>query len=82
MSYPPTRGMNNALSEGSTDGKYKKITANRDGVVDPTTAENKADLSDSWYGVHEKRVKVTPDGLLHATPNFVPNTAVPGTDAY
>jgi hypothetical protein len=74
--------MNNALSEGSTDGKYKKINPNRDGVVDPATYENRADLNNNWYGVTEKAVKVTPDGLLHATPGYVPNQVIQGTDIY
>jgi hypothetical protein len=82
MSYPMTRGMNNSLSEGSTDGKYKKVNPNRDGQVDPATAENRLDLSDQWFGIHEKRVKVTPDGLLHATPNYVANPLVPGSDSF
>ncbi len=77
--YAPPRSMNNALSEGATDGKYKKIIQNRDNAED-TTFENRADLNDNWYGVHEKKVKVTPDGLLHATPNFVPNAPVQFTD--
>lgn len=82
MGYPPSRSMNNALSEGSTDGKYKKIVANRDGVVDPATYENRADLDNNWFGLTEKKVKVTPDGLLHATPNYVPNQEIAGTDIY
>jgi hypothetical protein len=82
MGFPVRRGLNNALSEGSTDGKYKKIVQNRDGVIDPATYENRADLNDQWYGIREKKVKVTPDGLLHATPNYVPNTVVPNVDAY
>lgn len=82
MSYPQSRGMNNALSEGTTDGKYKKIVTDRDGFIDPGTYEDRSDLNDQWYGIHEKKVKVTPDGLLHATPNYVPNPVVPGSDAY
>lgn len=82
MGYPPSRGMNNALSEGSTDGKYKKIVQNRDGVVDPATYENRADLNNNWFGLTEKKVKVTPDGLLHATPNYVPNPVITGQDVY
>ncbi len=70
--YPQARSMNNALSEGSTDGKYKKIVRDRENA-EGTTWENRADLSDVWYGMHEQRVKATPDGLLHSTPNFVPN---------
>lgn len=82
MAFPPSRGLNNALSEGSTDGKYKKINPNRDGVVDPATYENRIDLNNNWYGVTEKKVKVAPDGLLHATPNYVPNQVIEGTDVY
>lgn len=80
--YPKSRGMNNALSEGSTDGKYKKVVTDRDGVVETLTYEERADLNDQWFGIHEKRVKVTPDGLLHATPNYVPNPLLSGTDEY
>lgn len=72
MSYPESRGMNNNFSEGSTDGKYKKVVPNRGGVIDPATEENRADLHDNFYGTGpEKQVKVTPDGLLHATPEYV-----------
>jgi hypothetical protein len=73
--------MNNSLSEGSTDGKYKKIVANRDGEIDPATYENRADLSHQWYGLVEKKIKVTPDGLLHATPRYVPNAPITSVDA-
>lgn len=80
MAFPKSRGLNAALSEGSTDGKYKKISANRDGVVDPATYENRADLNDNWYGLHEKPVKVAPDGLLHGTPGYVNNPVLPSSD--
>jgi hypothetical protein len=82
MAFPQSRSMNGSLSEGATDGKYKKINPNRDGTVDPATAENRLDLSDQWYGLREKRVKVAPDGLLHATPNYVDNPEIQGVDAY
>jgi hypothetical protein len=82
MGYPQPRGMNNALSEGATDGKYKKVVTDRDGVVEGATYESRADLNDQWYGIHEKKVKVTPDSLLHATPNYVGNPLVTGTDSY
>lgn len=81
MGFPESRGMNNALSEGSTDGKYKKVVQNRDGVIDRATVENRLDLDDNWYGIHEKRVKVTPDGLLHATPLFEQTNPISSTDA-
>jgi hypothetical protein len=82
MGYPQSRSMNLSLSEGSTDGKYKKVIRDRDGVVEPATYESRADLNDGYFGIHEKKVKVAPDGLLHATPNFVPTPVLPGTDSY
>lgn len=82
MAFPQSRSMNGSLSEGSTDGKYKKVNPNRDGVVDPLTAESRLELDDNWYGVREKRVKLSPDGLVHVTPNYVENPALQGIDAY
>lgn len=79
MAYAPSRSMNGSLSEGSTDGTYKKIVRDRENA-EPLTYETRADLNDNWYGIHEKKVKVTPDGLLHATPNFVPNPPVTFVD--
>jgi len=71
MVYPVSRSLNASLSEGSSDGCYKKVVNDRGGVVEPLTYETRADLNDNWYGIHEKQVKRAPDGLLHATPNFV-----------
>lgn len=68
--------MNAEISEGMTDGKYKKVTPNRGGVVERGTYEERADLDDWFYGIHEKQVKVTPDGLLHATPDYIATAAV------
>ena len=76
MSYPASRSMNAELSEGSTDGKYKKVVRDRGGVIDPGTLTERADLDDRYYGIHEKQVKVAPDGLLHATPDYARTPAV------
>lgn len=82
MAYAPPRSMNANLSEGSTDGKYKKIVRDRGGVVEPGTYEARDDLDDLWYGIHEKKVKVAPDGLLHATPDYVQNPVLPDAGGY
>ena len=71
MTYAPTRSMNNDLSEGMTDGKYKKVSPNRGGFVEHTAMTERADLDDEYFGIHEKQVKVAPDGLLHATPQYI-----------
>ena len=68
--YAPSRSMNAELSEGMTDGKYKKVVRDRGGVVEASTYTERADLNDRYFGIHEKQVKVAPDGLLHATPDF------------
>ncbi|MFF1701278.1 hypothetical protein [Streptomyces sp. NPDC058252] len=65
--------MNAELSEGMTDGKYKKIVANRGGigVTDSLTVRSRIDLHDVWYGRHEDEVKIRPDGKPVHTPNYV-----------
>jgi hypothetical protein len=66
--------MNAELSEGMTDGKYKKIITERGGpgVTDSLTARARVDLNDVWYGRHEDEVKIRPDGKPVHTPNYVP----------
>jgi hypothetical protein len=65
--------MNAELSEGATDGKYKKIVANRGGigVTDSLTVRTRVDLNDVWYGRHEDEVKIRPDGKPVHTPYYV-----------
>jgi hypothetical protein len=75
MAYPESRSMNADLSEGATDGKYKKVRPDVNAVSDSTYVSRK-DLDDRYYGIHEKQVKVAPDGLLHATPDYVRTAAV------
>lgn len=82
MGYAANRSMNAEVSEGMTDGSHKKIVTDRGGVVEPTTYESRIDLNNNWFGITEKKVKVTPDGLLHATPNYVPNPVIEGEDSY
>lgn len=68
MAVNEQRRMNGDLSEGMTDGKYKKIaTAMRGGLVEHTTALNRAGMDNpnplaNWYGEVEDPIKVRPDG--------------------
>lgn len=68
MAVNDRRSMNRDLSEGMTDGKYKKIdTRERGGEVERTTALNRAGLTPrtplaDYYGITEDPVKVRPDG--------------------
>jgi hypothetical protein len=76
MAFAPDRSMNAELSEGMTDGKYKKVIRDRGAFVEASTQLNRTDLSDAYYGIHEERTKTLPDGLVHQTPNFVPTASV------
>jgi hypothetical protein len=61
MAYATPRSANRELDAGSTDGKYRKINADRGGFVEATTSNARRDLTDGWYGLHEAPVMVTPD---------------------
>lgn len=76
MAYPPSRSMNYDLVEGMSDGKYKKIIRDRGGSVDADTYNERADMLDYYYGFHEKRIKVLPDGTIARTPMYVDNPHV------
>jgi hypothetical protein len=69
MSYPPLRSLKGELIEGATDGGYKKAIQNRGGFVEPGTYDSRAPLADTWYGIHEEVVKVSPTGGEFVTPN-------------
>jgi hypothetical protein len=54
-----------------TDGKYRKIDADRGGVVEMATYASRADLTDGWYGLHECPSMVAPDGSRGTNPYAV-----------
>lgn len=64
--------MRGELAAGATDGTYKKVTRNRGGEVESTTYDQRRDLSDTWFGIHEAPVKQLGDGTSDVTPDFVP----------
>lgn len=71
MAENSSRSMNADLAAGMADGKYKRVRPNTGGVVEPTTAADRTNLSDTWFGVHEAREKVLGDGTTHVTPDYV-----------
>ena len=71
MATAPPRSVNAELSEGMTDGKYKKVVTDRGGFVERATYLERQDLHDVWYGIHEEPEKVLPDARARHTPNFV-----------
>lgn len=72
------RSMNADLHEGMTDGKYKKIVQNRGGVVENVLFyDNREDLSDTYYGIHEDADLHCPDGTNYGKSiYYVPNGEV------
>lgn len=70
--------MNADLAVGMGDGKFKRVAPNRGGVVEDTTAQDRLQMSDQWYGIHEAAIQHLPDGTTHhagpggyiATPPF------------
>lgn len=68
--YPQTRSVNAELSEGMTDGAFKKVIRDRGGFPTDQMAERHF-LHDVWYGIHEAPVKTRPDGLQVRTKNTV-----------
>ncbi len=78
MATNTSRSQNAELAEGMSDGKYKKVVTDRGGQVDPATYDDRRDLADVHFGIHEARTKVLGDGTLHVTPDFVETPAVTG----
>lgn len=81
MAYAPHRSMNADLSEGMTDGKYKKVVTDRGGFVEPTTYEDRKDLFPFLYGgIYEETNKVRPDAKIVSTPNTVATPKPPNVN--
>lgn len=66
MAVNSSRSQNRDLTEGMTDGKYKKLaTRERGGEIDHATAMSRKHLSPVFYGDQvEAPIKVRPDGKL------------------
>jgi hypothetical protein len=77
MAYPGTRSVNRELEAGATDGKYRKVIADRGGVVERDFVANRADLTNAFYGIHEAPTMEVP-GCSRACSNpYAVSTPVP-----
>lgn len=65
-----SRDMLADLVEGATDGTYKKVVRDRGGVVEDATYQQRQDMSDVWFGIHETDPKNIGDGQRRSTPNY------------
>jgi hypothetical protein len=69
MATNESRSLNQSLSEGSTDGKYRKVAPNRTvdpGMGDEITSANRRGLHPYWnydYIEQEASVKVAPGSM-------------------
>lgn len=70
--YRGNANMLDQLAEGATDGSWKKLVRDRGGIVEPTTYAERSQLSDTYFGIHEARVKTLGDGTAHSTPDYGP----------
>lgn len=60
MAYPTTRSVNRELEAGATDGRYRKVVADRGGVVEHAFLRNRMDLTSAFYGIHEAHTMTVP----------------------
>ena len=64
MAYAPMRSMNAELASGASDGRYKKVVEGRGGFPETATYQEREDLHDMHFGIHEKQLKELP-GFVH-----------------
>jgi hypothetical protein len=62
MGYAPMRSMTAEMETGAIEGRYKQVVKDRGGFVETGTYENRRDLHDIYYGVHECDEKELPTG--------------------
>lgn len=60
MAYAPPRSMNAELRTGAVEGRYKQVVKDRGGFPERATYDERDDLHDMWYGIHEVEQKQAP----------------------
>lgn len=60
MAHAPMRSMNAELRSGASDGRYKKVVQGRGGFPETATYDNREDLHDIYFGIHEQEEKELP----------------------
>lgn len=82
MAYPRARSVNRELEAGATDGKYRKVIADRGGEVERTFVGNRTDLVGGFYGIHEAPVMEMP-GCTRAVSNpYAVSTPMPDPEYF
>lgn len=82
MAYPRTRSVNRELDAGATDGRYRKVIADRGGDVEHTFVENRMDLTNAFYGIHESPVMQVPGCARPCTNPYAVITPAPSPEYF
>ena len=64
MAVNESRSMNQDLRRGARDGKFKNLTPDRGGVVDPTAAAVRQSELNIQYNVQVPPTEVLPEAFL------------------
>jgi hypothetical protein len=77
MAYARPRSANRELEAGATDGKYRKVIADRGGDVEHTFVANREDLVNGFYGIHEAPVMEVPGCTRSCSNPYAVSTPIP-----
>lgn len=77
MAYPRARSVSKELDAGATDGKYRKVIADRGGEVEQTFMDNRRDLTGAFYGIHEAASMAVPGCSRSAANPYAVSTPMP-----
>jgi hypothetical protein len=82
MAYARTRSVNRELEAGATDGKYRKVIADRGGDVERSFVANRTDLTGAFYGIHEAPVMEMPGCDRACTNPYAVSTPAPDPEYF
>lgn len=82
MAYPSTRSCISELEAGATDGKYRKVVADRGGVVEHTFVANREDLTSAFYGIHEAPAMQVPGCNRPCANPYAVSTPMPSPEYF
>lgn len=82
MAYPRPRSAISELEAGATDGKYRKVVADRGGDVEHTFVGNRTDLTSAFYGIHEAPVMEMPGSHRSCANPYAVFTPMPSPEYF
>ena len=82
MAYAQPRSVNRELEAGATDGRYRKVIADRGGNVERTFVADRMDLTGAFYGIHEAPVMQAPGCNRACTNPYAVSTPEPSPEYF